>query len=541
MINQAVSIQANSPYNDFNGYKRNPQFLLTTLPPKEEEHHHGKLAASIGITALIVGFGILGLMRGSPKNLTKYLEKLKGKIEVQLEKTKNNKSMKLLNQGYTYALNKINSLILKSECINNFTSLKDALAKYFMDKTKFTKKIHKGITNIFQKGSRATVRTSWSNTTEKFKKTFSRLDKSDNFYLGGQSDKIIEINGIKKTGSEWFEYLQECKKSVIETLNTNTSKDALLGREKQMEAASNNLDKLIRALFKNYKNPRLFRSFVADDFIMKEKEKMFMDMLKFRKIISMNTSDKQKITAEMLQKAENILLESDSPFHATVSKLRKALKSGKSISEKEVTEAIKTISSAIAQSKDKLKPKQFMHVQNYLNDAGKMINDNGSGKIQEMLNIYKAIVPDDDYKHIAKALNESVKALDDSINIESIQYFDKIRDLKIGSAPTDALSVVGSGAYIAYALHGTKDKDEKISMMLKEGIPVLGSVGTSLFCMARLVSGSKSLIVGLISGAIISAIGKYADELRKKYFPLNKQPQQTVQNTNKPITGNVAA
>lgn len=250
MINQAVSIQTSSPYNDFNGYKKNPQFLLNTIPQKEEEHHGGKIAASLGITALIVGFGILGLMRGSPKNLTKYLEKLKINIEAKLEKTKNNKSLKLVNQGYTYALNKINSLILKSECINNFTSLKDALAKYCMDKTKFTQKIHEKITKLFQKGSRSTVHNSWANTTQKFKQTFSRLEHTDNFVLGGQGNKIIEINGVKKTGSEWMEYLQESRNIILETLNKNTSKDVLQKREQTMEAASNNLDKLVRALFK---------------------------------------------------------------------------------------------------------------------------------------------------------------------------------------------------------------------------------------------------------------------------------------------------
>lgn len=534
MINQAVSIQTSSPYNDFNGYKKNPQFLLNTIPQKEEEHHGGKIAASLGITALIVGFGILGLMRGSPKNLTKYLEKLKINIEAKLEKTKNNKSLKLVNQGYTYALNKINSLILKSECINNFTSLKDALAKYCMDKTKFTQKIHEKITKLFQKGSRATVHNSWANTTQKFKQTFSRLEHTDNFVLGDQGNKIIEINGVKKTGREWMEYLQESRNIILETLNKNTSKDVLQKREQTMEAASNNLDKLVRALFKNFKNPRLYRSFVADDFIVKYKEKMFLDMLQFRKIISMNSKDKRQLSAGFLQKAENIMIAGNSSAIEPLANIRKALKHD--VSEKEITEAIDKLTQILQDTKGNMKPKHILQVQNYLTTAKSILNDKSSGKIQEMLNIYKQIAPED-YENIVKALNTAVKSLDDSINIESIQYFDKIRDLKIGSAPTDALSVVGSGAYIAYGLSGTKDKDEKISIMLKEGIPVLGTVGTSLFCMARLVSGSKSLIVGLISGAIIGAIGKYADELRKKYLPVNKQPLQNTQTSQTTVKG----
>ena len=248
----------------------------------------------------------------------------------------------------------------------------------------------------------------------------------------------------------------------------------------------------------------------------------------------MNSKHKRQLSAGFLQKAENIMIAGNSSAIEPLANIRKALKHD--VSEKEITEAIDKLTQILQDPKGNMKPKHILQVQNYLTTAKSILNDKSSGKIQEMLNIYKQIAPED-YENIVKALNTAVKSLDDSINIESIQYFDKIRDLKIGSAPTDALSVVGSGAYIAYGLSGTKDKDEKISIMLKEGIPVLGTVGTSLFCMARLVSGSKSLIVGLISGAIIGAIGKYADELRKKYLPVNKQPLQNTQTSQTTVKG----
>ena len=39
MINQPIGIQ-NSPYNDFSGYKKNPNFVLNTQTPFNEENEH---------------------------------------------------------------------------------------------------------------------------------------------------------------------------------------------------------------------------------------------------------------------------------------------------------------------------------------------------------------------------------------------------------------------------------------------------------------------------------------------------------------------
>lgn len=521
MINQAVSIRK-SPYNEFDGYNKNPQFVMNRqqlIPQQTEEEKQGhKLAYSIGISALVVGFGLLGLMRGTPKNLTKYLEKMKEFIEQKIEKSRHNKSLKLLNKGYNYALNKVNSLILKSESINNFTSLKDAGFKYIMDKTKFTRKIHQGITKLFKKASHATVKTSWANTIHQFKKNFTSLDKIDSELLSKKGNESVTINGISKTVKEWVSIIKKDREIMLKTLGENSSSSMLSKREQIMQEATNNLDKLTLATIKRYKNPRLYNSFVADDFIRKHKENMLSEMLNFRKIISISPADKQNFTINYIKKAENILIDSSPEILKNIGLLKSAIKNN--ISGKEIALVIDEIIKTLPENK--VKPKNIKKITGYLNQAKTMIQSSDSGKMQEMLAIYKELAPND-YKKILKEMNASIKALDHSIDTEAVQYFDKVRDLQIGSAPTDVLSIVGSGAYIGYALNETKNKDEKYSIMLKEGIPVLTAVGTSLYCTARLVSGSKAMLLGLLSGWLMGQAGIYTDNLRKKYFPANSE------------------
>ena len=114
-------------------------------------------------------------------------------------------------------------------------------------------------------------------------------------------------------------------------------------------------------------------------------------------------------------------------------------------------------------------------------------------------------------------VNAAAKSLDKSIDTEIVQYFDKSRDLKLGSAPTDVLSILGTVGAIGWFLGKADNKDDKISASLKYGIPALGAIATSLYCTARLISGGKSMAFGLISGWLMNKAGEAVDNTRKKY------------------------
>lgn len=138
-------------------------------------------------------------------------------------------------------------------------------------------------------------------------------------------------------------------------------------------------------------------------------------------------------------------------------------------------------------------------------------------ELQEILKLYKQILPKKDYLQLETHAKKAVKSLNKSINTETNKYYDKARDLKLGAGPTDVISIVGAGGAVAWFLGKSKDKDERISASLKYGIPAVGAIATSLYCTARLVSGGKALMFGLLSGWVINKLGVAADNVRKQY------------------------
>ncbi len=145
------------------------------------------------------------------------------------------------------------------------------------------------------------------------------------------------------------------------------------------------------------------------------------------------------------------------------------------------------------------------------------MSNNSKGELQEILTIYKSLLPRNEYLKLKSEVAKAVKSLDKSIDIETVQYVDKARDLKLGAAPTDVLSILATVGAVGYYLNKSDGKDEKISSALKYGIPAVGAIATSLLCTAKLISGGKAMFFGLASGWVINKVGEFVDDTRKKY------------------------
>ena len=108
----------------------------------------------------------------------------------------------------------------------------------------------------------------------------------------------------------------------------------------------------------------------------------------------------------------------------------------------------------------------------------------------------------------------------------------KLRDLAMGSAPTDILTVLGSLGILGYNLAKSKDNDQRTSIALKYGIPALAGIGGSLYFNAKLFAGSKALICGSLLSFAINRLGTWADNTLKKYkqakHPNVENPPKTV-------------
>ena len=121
----------------------------------------------------------------------------------------------------------------------------------------------------------------------------------------------------------------------------------------------------------------------------------------------------------------------------------------------------------------------------------------------------------------ALSVKKAVETFDKALNLETVEFFDKMRDLKLGSAPTDILTIILSFITLSFGFGYAKDKEEKKSVMLKSGIPVVGAIATTLYSTTKLVSGGKSLALGFLSGIVLNQLGTITDNLRKQYQSKN--------------------
>ena len=141
------------------------------------------------------------------------------------------------------------------------------------------------------------------------------------------------------------------------------------------------------------------------------------------------------------------------------------------------------------------------------------------------MEIYRHLLPPAEFQKLQRASDSAVKKLDRAVLLETDKFFDKLRDLELGSAPTDFLSMVTGLVTVGAGLTKAEDNDERISVSLKYGIPALSAIATSLYLGATLVSGGSALVLSTISGLLMNKVGTKVDEYRQKQLLAKQSPQ----------------
>ena len=531
MVSQVPNTGYNRQFLFNNGLnKTNQNFFLNPHTIKEikgaEEEKSHKLGMTLAASALFVGGALLLLMRGAPKGSNKYLNALKGYLERQVQKTNNSG----LGKFYAYSLRKLNSFMQKCESINNFTALKDIAFKRLMYKTKFTRKIHDVVTNFFDRASHSTVKHSWNKTKNKFTNLFKSIDElNEKVLIGGPSSEKITINGVTKTRNEWYKDLLKHKRTIGDTLSTETSAGRIAGRYRKIHEATEGLDDFAWntsfADINNFRSKPMWQTFLADEYIKGNKIALGDEMRLFRNKMTYSIQDKYDFAKSFIKKAEACINPEDTDSIGLITNIKRNLRLGNN--PEKFAENIDELKKVLSQSAEKFKtsPEDLKIINSFLDEAKRVLAGKEKGAMQEILEIYETFLPEKEYSKMLASMLKAVKSLDKSIDTESVQYFDKVRDLVVGSAPTDVLSIIGTGGVIAAGLHKAKDNDERTTIALKYGIPAIGAIATSVYCTASLLSGSKSLIFGLLSGWAFNKVGVIVDDWRKKQGILTQNQQ----------------
>lgn len=134
------------------------------------------------------------------------------------------------------------------------------------------------------------------------------------------------------------------------------------------------------------------------------------------------------------------------------------------------------------------------------------------GAYNEAIELLAPHITPEEKEKLVKHLNKASKSLKNANYSECIEYFDKKRDLVLGSAPTDILSAIIGLGLSGIALSTADNKDEQISKLLNGVFPIVGGLAASMIFTAMLISGPIGMLAGAGVGFVLNRIGSFVNK-----------------------------
>lgn len=470
------------------------------------------IGLSIAGTVLLSAAGIFFVMKGGGKGLTKNFQKLRDNLQKKIQHAKLNSENNVFepNKLYIWMVKVLDSMLQRSEAINNFTSFKDMLFKNLMNVTKITGKVHDNITRLFEKIGRQTV-------LNGYKKTSGCLNEAIEL-----SRSSSQVSG-SRAKTQLLEQAQHMTEELAQIHNGYFETSALNKRYFNFKKSAQDL-KVAFEKMKVFLTKDLFTKFLADSKISKEKIAIQNSVHCYRREISYSVQDLAKDSDDLILKLSQLIPFKDTNKIKLLASIRSNIKkysrdpvknvSARAKALKEIDKFVKGIKTVTS---DAVLDKHVRSLTEGMETLRVGIIDFKQGKVQDILEIYKKALPENEYKKIEKAFKHYTKSLDSSIKVETEDFISKLRDLSLGSAPTDILSLLGGLGVLGYHLGKSEDNDQRVSIALKYGIPALSLIGVSLYCNAKLYAGTKGLLIGTVASAVLNRIGSAADTMLKKH------------------------
>ncbi len=169
---------------------------------------------------------------------------------------------------------------------------------------------------------------------------------------------------------------------------------------------------------------------------------------------------------------------------------------------------------------------------NYIRNLG-TIRDEISRLDDAIMDGLKNTLDSETLEKINKTRANAQKSLNSAIRTEGNDLFDKIRDVKIGSAPNDILGMIGTTGMLGVYLTQAEDKNQRVEAALTTGVPLgLGMLSTT-FATMKMYTGMKALAFGAITTFIANTIGKAINKEYQKRHHIENQKVDipTIDNT----------
>lgn len=490
----------------------------------EEQKKESKVGRKIVKITLLTALGLIIVIKGAPKGVRKkfdsFLLKLDDKITGLNEQKHTLSNFQLF---YLSALKKAKTAIGYSKAAFNTAPLKDVLVTKALKKfPKLKQNVADKITDFFERISVKMVDGSYIKTAGKVDKMYANFAETNKKYA-------IPDDSLKKINAN----IEEIQKTFNEGFSKKARNDRLVKIKTGLESIDEKIwDETYRNPNKLLSNKKIYTTFLSEDLAAKTKAKIINDVNIIRGVITTDIDDFYNSTRKIIDQINNIIEPDDKDFKSEMQNIKHKLyiykeSVDKGKKNKEIVLNDKFIASLNElklriKNSNKYDPKTIAEISEYMENLCTMVDKNPKGAIQNILYEYKKYLPNKDYRKLKKDTYKAIDSLHKSINDETDLLFDKIRDLKIGSAPTDVLGVIVSSAVVGWGLSKSENKEERISVGLKYGVPVIGGLLVTLYCTLGLISGGAAIMIGTASGFAINKLGSYLDKKRKEYK--EKQP-----------------
>ena len=548
---QNNTIQNNNIFNSFPRYNLTGQKKMNPLAgsaleddsiyirkkAKKKKILFGSTLASTILTAGILGLVFAkGFHGGSFKKLSKITEHLSDKIAESSHKSTKNAA----NSAVYYARKGTKRTIEGLQATSNFTAFKDWMANKLFRKTKVTSAFANKSTSVFKKIVDKTLGKQYSKAEIKVRDMSSLLKH----YSTGNLSELnpatkIKIKNETYTLQELTQKLSSLSQQLENTYDNNFSLGARKARDKKRtKLISNVSDEIYNRFFKD-KNSlfklKNYTSYVTEDVTKDAQKTLEKEILKGKREVTNNISHIYGNIKNKLNNFSEYVKPSDSQTREAVQNLKQNFDKFKSCSGQNESELRQKISTQILENIDNLKnlvtksgnynqteQQNMLRRLEGISKAVEQSGNNSKGILEEIMTLLKGlnkqnIMSDTDYKEFSKMYSGIKNNLDKAANLEAGEYFLKQAELKVGSAPTDVLSLIFPIGTGAIAIATGEDKDEKISKVLNTCIPLVGTFATFIYGTTKMMSGAKNLIFSFVSGAILGKIGSYCDKLYQKY------------------------
>lgn len=522
---------------------------------KEEENQKKSkkkkilFGSTLASAIFTTGIGSLLLLKGfhgsSFSRISRFFEKIATNVSV-----KNQKPKDIVTKTSYYARKGAEKTTNALQATANFTAIKDWICNKIFRTNKVTSNFADRTTSGFKHIVDKTMGKQYDKVEVKVKDLTSLLKHYSLESLKDISakDKLqkVTIKGKTRTLEEWINLLSKENQRLETEFDRSFSLGARRIRDKKRLSLIADLPDKIKERFFSKKsslfNIKNYRTYATEDLSKEAQTQLENEILAARREITNNIATIHDSIRSSLGAFSKGIKPEDEVTRSAMHKLKQLLESFKNCSgeneakvrekiSKEMADTIDNIikatksSSAYSQSEKDTMLELISSVKDTVLSTGV----GSKGSLEEIMTILKGlntsnikvngqkIITDEQQKELLRLSAKIRKNLNKATEMEINEYFIKQAEMKVGSSPTDVLSVLFPIGVGAYTIASGENKEEKVSATLTTCIPLVGSFATFVYGTTKMLSGVKNLGFTFVSGIALKIIGDTCDKLYKKY------------------------